>query len=249
MLGRSSSVASAGPSSIASSVPSLVGGGRGASAARMSLLRQQQHARRAAGGVARATVRSAVTSHPRLASSLDALESIKASAVNRYAQDTKSCIISIGLTSESASPIWDCPRGCGGGGGRPGGQRGLPTHSLSGRLHSLAPARHTCGPQLGRGTVPRTGPGSERRVDLWIVMRWSGAPGAPQSWRQAAIRLDFCPSPSPSPLLSPTRRGARKPPLPRRADHAGSIWATHRCPQRHSGAHSPPARAPISFFF
>ena len=93
-------VASAGPSSArmarCSGVPSLVGGGRAGRAARVAALRHQA---RMDSVAARATVRS-VSSHPRLRSSEEALESLRASASNRYAQDTKSCIISIGLTSE-----------------------------------------------------------------------------------------------------------------------------------------------------
>lgn len=101
---RTSAKASAGPSSLASSssVPSLVRGGRTGAPRALYQQQQQQQARRGAEAVARATVRSAVA-HSKLESSLVALESIKASAVNRYAQDTKSCIISIGLTSESGS--------------------------------------------------------------------------------------------------------------------------------------------------
>ncbi len=97
-LQRASS--SLGASSSASPVPSLVRGGRRAPA----LLR----ARRVVES--RATVRTVASPHERLQSSLDALDAIKASQVNRYAQDTKSCIISIGLTSKLNSGACLCTR-------------------------------------------------------------------------------------------------------------------------------------------
>lgn len=102
----SSSCSTSAPSS---SVPSLLRGGAGR---RVVQLRREQ--RSGASLVARATVRQCL-SDQKLESSLQALSSIQASAVNRYAQDTKSCIISIGLTSESlcpscgGRPAGDCP--------------------------------------------------------------------------------------------------------------------------------------------
>lgn len=103
--GAPSSCSTSAPSS---SVPSLLRGGGGR---RVGQLRREQ--RSGASLVARATVRQCL-SDQKLESSLQALSSIQASAVNRYAQDTKSCIISIGLTSELWAPWspWlrgDCP--------------------------------------------------------------------------------------------------------------------------------------------
>jgi hypothetical protein len=74
--------------STASVVPSLMRGHRAA----------PRHRAAARLAPAQATVRQCL-SEQKLESSLLALSSIQASAVNRYAQDTKSCIIAIGLTS------------------------------------------------------------------------------------------------------------------------------------------------------